>query len=135
MRILTKLFTKSRFNTNIDCVFKHSLVCSALKCQFFSQEILGEERLPTGSHEENNALGAFCVEMESSCKNNIRKVKLKGDTMVISVVACGICDKCSMRRKDIRTITIRETEDEIESAYGRWMSKREEHIREVITLD
>ena len=29
---------------------------SALKCQFFSQEILVEERLPTGSHEENNAL-------------------------------------------------------------------------------
>ena len=31
-------------------------MCSALKRQFFSQEILGEERLPTGSHEENNAI-------------------------------------------------------------------------------
>ena len=56
MRILNKLFTKNRFKTNIDCVFEHSIVYSALKRQFFSQEILGEERLPTGSHEENNAL-------------------------------------------------------------------------------
>ena len=56
MRILNKLFTKNRFKTNIDCVFKHSIVNSALKRQFFSQEILGEERFPTGSHEENNAL-------------------------------------------------------------------------------
>ena len=55
--------------------------------------------------------------------------------MVISAVACGICAKCTMRMKDIRTITIRETEDEIESANGRWMSQREKHIREVITLD
>jgi len=31
-------------------------VYSALKRQFFSQEILGEERPPTGSLEENNAL-------------------------------------------------------------------------------
>ena len=57
MRILNKLFTKNRFKTNIDCVFKHSIVYSALKRQFFSQEILGEERPPTGIHEENNALG------------------------------------------------------------------------------
>ena len=56
MRILNKLFTKNRFKTNIECVYKHSIVCSALKHPFFSQEILGEERLPTGSHEENNAL-------------------------------------------------------------------------------
>ena len=68
--------------------------------------------------------------MESSCKNNI-----KGDSMVISVVACGVCDKCTKRMKGVRTITIRETEDEIESAYGRWISQREKHIREVITLD
>ena len=38
-------------------MFKHSIVCSALKRQFFSQEILDEERIPTGSPEENNALG------------------------------------------------------------------------------
>ena len=56
MRILNKLFQNNRFKANIECVFQHSIVCSALKRQFFSQEILGEERLPTGSHEENNAL-------------------------------------------------------------------------------
>ena len=56
MRILDKLFTKNRFKINIECVFKHSMVCSVLKRQFFSQEILREERIPTGSHEEKNAL-------------------------------------------------------------------------------
>ena len=60
MRISNKLFTKNRFKTNIECVFKHSIVCSALKRPFFSQEILGEERLHTGSHEENNALISTC---------------------------------------------------------------------------
>ena len=66
---------------------------------------------------------------------NICKVKLKGDSMVISVVACGICNKCTQKMKDVRIITIRESEDEIESAYGRWMSHREKHIRDFITLD
>ena len=56
MRILNKLLAQNRLKTNLECVFKHLIVCSALKRQFFSQEILGEERLPTGSHEENNAL-------------------------------------------------------------------------------
>ena len=56
MRILNKLFTQNGFKTNIECVFRHSIVYRALKRPFFSQEILGEERLPTGSHEENNAL-------------------------------------------------------------------------------
>ena len=56
MRIMNKLFTKNRFNPNIECVFKHSIVCSALKRQFLSREILGEDHIPTGSHEENNAL-------------------------------------------------------------------------------
>ena len=56
MRILNKLFTKNRFETNIEYDFKHSIVCSALKRQFFSQEILGEEHIPTGSPEENSTL-------------------------------------------------------------------------------
>ena len=56
MRFPNKLFGKNRLKTNIYCIFKHSIVCSALKCQSFSQEILVEERIPTGSHEENNAL-------------------------------------------------------------------------------
>ena len=73
--------------------------------------------------------------MESSCKNNIRKVKLKGDSMVISVVACRVCNRCTQKMREVRIITIRESEDEIESAYGRWMSQREKHIMEVITLD
>ena len=73
--------------------------------------------------------------MESSCKNTIRRVKLKGDSMVISVVACGICNKCTQKMKDVRVITIRESEDEIESAYGRWTSQREKHIKEIKALD
>ena len=56
MRILNKLFTKNKLKNNIECVFKHSIACSAIKRLFFSQEILGEERIPPGSHEENNAL-------------------------------------------------------------------------------
>ena len=58
MKILTKLFTKNRFKTNIVCVFKHSIVCSGLNVHFFSQEMLGEEHIPTGSHEESNALAS-----------------------------------------------------------------------------
>ena len=54
--VLNKLFSKKRFKTNEECIFKHSIVCSALKRQFFSQEILGEEHIPTGSPEENNTL-------------------------------------------------------------------------------
>ena len=54
MRILNKIFTKNRFKTNIECVFKHSIVCSAYNCPFFSREFLGKERLPTGCHEESN---------------------------------------------------------------------------------
>ena len=61
MRILNKPFTKNRFKTNIECVFKHSVVRSALKHPFFLQEILGEERLPTGSHEENNTLISIVI--------------------------------------------------------------------------
>ena len=57
MRILNKLFTKNKLKNNIECVFKHSIAYSAIKRLFFSQEILGEERIPPGSHEENNALG------------------------------------------------------------------------------
>ena len=56
MRILNKLFTKNKLKNNIECVFKHLIACSAIKSLFFSQEILGEERIPPGSHEENNAL-------------------------------------------------------------------------------
>ena len=47
---------KNRCKTNTECVFKHLIVCSPLKRPFFSQEIPGEELLPTGGHEENNAL-------------------------------------------------------------------------------
>ena len=36
--------------------FKHSIARSDIKRHFFSQEILGEERIPPGIHEENNAL-------------------------------------------------------------------------------
>ena len=53
MRILSKLFAKKQIKNNIECVFKHSI---AIKRHFFSLEILGEERIPPGSHEENNAL-------------------------------------------------------------------------------
>ena len=56
MRILNKLFTKNKLKNNIECVFKHLIACSAIKSLFFSQEILGEERIPPGSQEENNAL-------------------------------------------------------------------------------
>ena len=56
MRILNKLFPKIRFKANIESVFQRLIACSASKRPFFSQEILGEERLPTGNHEENNAL-------------------------------------------------------------------------------
>ena len=56
MRILNKLFTKNKLKNNIECVFKHSIACSAIKRPFFSQEILVEERIPPGSHEANNAL-------------------------------------------------------------------------------
>ena len=56
MGILNKLFTKNKLKNNIECVFKHLIACSAIKRQFFSQEIFGEERIPPGSHEENNAL-------------------------------------------------------------------------------
>ena len=55
MRILSKLLSKTSYKTNIEYVFKHSIVCSALKVHF-SQEILGEERIPIGSPEENNSL-------------------------------------------------------------------------------
>ena len=48
--------TKNRFKTNKQSVYKHSIVCSVLKHPFSSQEILVEERIPTGSHKENNAL-------------------------------------------------------------------------------
>ena len=60
MRILNKIFTKNKLKNNIECDFKHSIACSAIKRLFLSQEILIEERVPPGSHEENNAL-PFCV--------------------------------------------------------------------------
>ena len=53
--------------------------------------------------------------MESSCKNNIGKVKLKGDSMVISVVACGICNRCTQKMTEVKIIAIRKSEDAIES--------------------
>ena len=56
MRILNKLFTKNKLKNTIECVFKHSIACSAIKRHSFSQEILGEERIPPESHEEDNVL-------------------------------------------------------------------------------
>ena len=47
---------QKQIKNNIECVYKHSNACSAIKVYFFSQEILGEERIPPGSLEENNAL-------------------------------------------------------------------------------
>ena len=34
---------------------------------FLSQEILGEEHIPPGSHEENNALSIFHIEEKQTC--------------------------------------------------------------------
>ena len=47
---------QKQIKNNIECVYKHSNACSAIKRLFFSQEILGEERIPPGSQQENNAL-------------------------------------------------------------------------------
>ena len=72
MKILNKLFTKNRTKTNIECAFKHSFVCSVLKRQFFSQEIHEEERISTGSHEENSALLPSLIFINSRPRHDVR---------------------------------------------------------------
>ena len=62
MRVFNELFIKNRFKTNIECLFKQSFVCSVLQHPLFSQEILGEERIRTGSHAEKSALCEGLVE-------------------------------------------------------------------------
>ena len=64
MRILNKLFTKNKLKNNIEYVFKNSIARSAIERLFFSQEILGGERIPPGSHEENNALKFFFISLD-----------------------------------------------------------------------
>ena len=44
------------FKDPVEYVYKHSNLCKCFKTSIFSQEILGEERMPTGSCEEKNAL-------------------------------------------------------------------------------
>ena len=46
MRILNKPFTKNRFKTNIECVFKHSVVRSALKHPFFYKKFSVKNAYP-----------------------------------------------------------------------------------------
>ena len=56
MRSLNKLLTKTDSKSIKKVFFKHFIVYSELKCLFFSQETLGEERIPTGRQEEENTL-------------------------------------------------------------------------------
>ena len=58
---------QKQIKNNTECVYKHSNACSGIKRLFFSQEILGEERIPPGSHEENNALMCVLVNFSLIC--------------------------------------------------------------------
>ena len=46
MRILNKLFTKNKLKNNIECVFKHSIACSAIKRHFFHRKFLVKNAYP-----------------------------------------------------------------------------------------
>ena len=46
MRILNRPITKNKLKNNIECVFKHSIACSAIKRHFFHRKFLVKNVYP-----------------------------------------------------------------------------------------
>ena len=69
MRILNKPFTKNRFKTNIECVFKHSVVRSALKHPFFYKKFSVKNAYPQEVMKKITPWGGIC----SDYKNVLNK--------------------------------------------------------------
>ena len=73
--------------------------------------------------------------MDKSCEKPTRIVRLKGDSLIVSLMDCKRCDACKMGQDDIRIVDVVEMDSMMKSAYGRWLATREKFIREVITLN
>ena len=51
-----KIFSQNRLKINMEYVYNVSIVCGLIKTKIFSQEIFHKERIPAGTHKENDAL-------------------------------------------------------------------------------